>query len=396
MATYGICLSLKSSVHENPLESHTITIMLKRIYTILFLVVSPLIFCRAQQNVAPIDSLLQAYYNRQEFNGTILIAQHGKEIFSRSYGIADVDKHRPLNSLTQFQIASVSKQFTAYAIMQLKATGKLQYDDNVLTYLPTFPYQDITIRHLLTHTSGLPDFWTQIRPKLDTSKSNGNAEMLAYLAEHKLPLQAPPGTKWIYCDIGFDLLATIIERLSGMNYQAFLRKYLFEPASMNDTEALLVTDIRRIKAKNLATGYLRRSNTLKPAHLEPDQSFVFYLGDFYGDGSVISTTGDLKKWDDALSNYKLLPKAIQDEAFRPARTPDGQLIEFRSGTTYGFGWFLRQHPVLGQQIMHSGGQPGFQTWFARFPDKQLCVVICMNVESKKLDEITKGILSYLR
>ncbi len=334
-----------------------------------------------QNALLQIDSILQKAYNDKALNGTILIAKHGKIVFEKSYGFADFEKKRPLSKNTQFQIASVSKQFTAFGIMVLKRHGKLNYDDNVVKFIPDFPYPNITLRHLMQHTSGLPEFWNGIRPNLDTTRSNGNKEMIAYLIKNKLPLRFETGEKWEYSDIGYDILATIIEKVSGQTYQKFLKKQVFRPAKMHNTEGVLVTDIRRIKAKSLARGYIQDS--IKGNQLAHEvRNFVFYLGDFYGDGSVISTARDLKKWDDAWRGFMREDSLHFSEAYRPIIRKDGAVYEVQKGVNYGFGWSLRDEPPMGKIYAHNGGHPGFITNYYRYPDKQMTLIVCRNVEQK--------------
>ena len=152
----------------------------------------------------------------------------------------------------------------------------------------------------------------------------------AYLIKNKLPLRFETGEKWEYADIGYDILATIIEIVSGQNYQKFLKKQVFRPAGMHNTEGVLVTDIRRIKAKNLAQGYIQDS--IKGNQLAHEvRNFVFYLGDFYGDGSVISTARDLKKWDDAWRIFMREDSPHFSEAYRPIIRKDGAVYEVQKG-----------------------------------------------------------------
>lgn len=333
------------------------------------------------QNVTyKIDSILQVAYKNKAINGNILIAKAGKTVFEKSYGYSNIEKQLPLNEKSQFQIASVSKQFTAFGIMVLKKQGKLNYDDLVNKYLPLFPYTNITLRHLLQHTSGLPNFWNNIRPFLDTTKSNGNNEMLSYLYTKKLPLQFEPGEKWEYADIGYDILATIIEKVSGITYQQFMYKKVFKPAGLKNTKALPVTDFRRIKARHLATGYIEDSvkGNLKAHEVK---NFVFYLGDFYGDGSVISTARDLKKWDDALQQYWIEDSAYVAEAYNPIYKKDGSILETQKGVSYGFGWGIRNALPMGRQYSHGGGHPGFITNYYRYPDKGIVLIVCRNIDA---------------
>lgn len=349
---------------------------MKQVITGLFYLFVSTLF--GQNALLQIDSILQKAYNDQALNGTVLIAKDGKTLFEKSYGFANFEEKTPLGKKTQFQIASVSKQFTAFGIMVLKRQGKLQYDDKVVKFIPDFPYPNITLRHLMQHTSGLPDFWKDIRPNLDTTRSNGNKEMIAYLIKNKLPLRFETGEKWEYADIGYDILATIIEIVSGQSYQKFLKKQVFRPAGMYNTDGLPVTDIRRIKAKNLARGYIQDS--VKGNQLAHEiRNFVFYLGDFYGDGSVISTAEDLKKWDDALRLYMREDSVHFSEAFRPIIRKDGAVYEVQKGVSYGFGWSLRDEPPMGKIYAHNGGHPGFTTNYYRYPDKKMVLIVCRNV-----------------
>ncbi|MBI3233041.1 MAG: beta-lactamase family protein [Bacteroidetes bacterium] len=208
------------------------------------------------QKIDSIRYIIDSTYSNSPFFGNILISKNNKIVFEKSYGYADALNNKPLTKENSFQVASISKQFTAYGIMILKSKGLLDYDSLVYKYIPTFPYKNISVRHLLNHTSGLPNFWDNIRTNLDTTKSNGNNELLEYLILHKLPLQFEPGTKFQYADIGYDFLATIISTISGLTYQEFMFQNIFKPLKMKNTFAYNVTDIRRIKNKNLAIGHI--------------------------------------------------------------------------------------------------------------------------------------------
>jgi CubicO group peptidase (beta-lactamase class C family) len=335
-----------------------------------------------QTTLQKIDSILKIAYEKGAINGTLLIAKEGEIVFEKSYGLADFEKKTPFKENTQFQIASVSKQFTAFGIMVLKRQGRLSYDDKVAKFIKDFPYPDITLRNLMHHTSGLPEFWNGIRPNLDTTRSNGNKEVINYLINHKLPLRFDVGEKWEYADINYDILATIIEIVSGKSYTKFMDKYVFKPAGLKDTEALLVTDIRRINSKKLARGYIQDS--IKGNQLAHEvKNFVFYLGDFYGDGSVISTVRDLKKWDDALRRYIKEDSLHYGEAYKPIIRKDGSIVEMQKGVSYGFGWGIMNESPLGKMVYHRGGHPGFVTNYVRYPDKDIMIIVCRNVESQE-------------
>jgi CubicO group peptidase (beta-lactamase class C family) len=342
-----------------------------------------------------VDSML----SHHTVSANILIATDSKILFERNMGFADIATAKPLQKSHAFQIASLSKQFTAYGIMLLKHRGLLGYDSAVARYLPEFPYPGISIRHLLSHTSGLPNFTGQILPHLDTARSNGNSDLLRYLATAKPPLQWQPGTVFEYADIGYDLLAMVIERISGNTYRQFMRQNVFKPAGMLSTVAEQVTDIRRIKNRRLATGHIFDSteHTFVPAHLHPSRNFIFYLGDFYGDGSVVSTSFDLFLWHRALSRHLLLPAAVQQEAFVPY-TINGELPRNKAGrpVSYGFGWVVGQDAELGAMLSHGGGHPGFVSYYYRFPEKKLCLVFLANAETPANAYLRNRLLALLK
>lgn len=347
-------------------------------------------FCKAQQTDS-IRYVLDSAYRKTPFCANILIIKDGKRLLEQSYGYADATLEKPLTRSNSFQVASISKQFTAYGIMQLANRNMLQYNDPVNKYIPSFPYPDITLRHLLNHTSGLPDFWNVIRPSFDTTRSNGNKEMLKYLVDHQLPLQWEPGSRFAYADIGYDLLAMVIENVSGISYEQYMANHIFRPLRMKDTHAYMVTDYRRIQNKQLAPGHVfdTVSRTFRYAHLQPQYNTVFYLGDFYGDGSVVTTARDLAKWDKALEKCKLLPCSIQQEAFT-SPVYDGKTVLVRETLTYGFGWFIR--PGM---IYHGGRHAGNIHGIYRYPERGTLLVLLSNSETPDLLRLRSRILSLM-
>jgi CubicO group peptidase (beta-lactamase class C family) len=357
-------------------------------------------FCSklSSQDVERVGRYLDSAYNVSPFSANILVKSAGAIRFEKSYGYCDHLKGSRLSVENSFQVASISKQFTAYGIMLLKHQGVLDYDSLARKYLPEFPYDNITIRQLLTHSSGLPNFWNDIRPHLDHTKSNGNRDVLHFLQKHSLPLQFEPGTDYQYCDIGYDFLANIIERLSGLGYDTFLSNRIFQPLGMKTSYAYLVTDIRRIDNAKLAMGHslYGSANKVQYAHLDPNNDFVFYLGDFYGDGSVVTTARDLARWDDALQKCTLLPCEIQDEAFI-AFAENGQkhLTNDSKKIDYGFGWKIKRHESLGKIVFHWGGHPGNQHIIYRMLDAKVTLIYLSNFESEVNIKLINGIIAML-
>jgi CubicO group peptidase (beta-lactamase class C family) len=329
---------------------------------------------QAESSTAIFDSVFQSHADTAKFNGNVLISKNGKVIYQKSFGYANYDTKEMLNDSSLFELASVSKEFTAMGIMILKEQGKLSYDDDVRKYIPEIPYEGMTIRHFLTHTSGIPAYEDEkFFEGWDTKKIVHNDDVVKQLAKVKPPALFKPGEKWEYSNMAYALLATIIERVSGKTYGGFLKENIFTPLSMNRTR---VYNTRRSGEviPNYAYGFVY-SDSLKKFSL-PDSLKEYYyvitLDGIYGDGVVNSTTGDLFKWDQALYTEKLVKKATLDEAFTPVK------LNSDSTYQYGFGWFIAQDSTLGKVVQHSGGWPGYGTYIKRFIDENDCIIILTN------------------
>ncbi|MFY7734379.1 MAG: serine hydrolase domain-containing protein [Bacteroidia bacterium] len=353
----------------------------------LFFILLCFCYTAKTQSIDKIQYILDSSYDKSVFYGNVLITQNNQILLEKSYGYADSNKQKPLTNKNAFQVASISKQFTAYAIMICQHNGLLHIDSLVCKYIPTFPYKNIRIKHLLNHSSGLPNFWDQIRPNLDTLKANGNNDVLDYLIAHPLPLQFEPGTKFQYCDIGYDFLANIIENVSGQTYQVFMHNNIFKPLKMKNTYAYMVTDISRINNKNLAIGHNLVKGKLEYAHLQPQNNFVSYLGNFYGDGSMVTTANDLALWSYALKNCTLLPCDLQ------ALTMDSSIF-VRENINYGLGWFVKNTPT-GKLLYHTGGHPGNLHVIYRIPESNITFIFLSNAETANHRAIRNRVLDLL-
>lgn len=323
---------------------------------------------------------LNQKHNNNQFDGIALIAYKDSIIYKKKMGYANNELKIEFKNTTKFQIASLSKQFTAAGILLLEQENKLKIEDFVYQYLPEFPFKEIKIKHLMEHTSGLPNFVGSMWKNLDTTKVNGNKEMLFMLQSKKYPLQWPPGTKWEYSDIGYCTLASLIEKVSGKNYKEFMNERIFKPAGMRNTTAELSTDYRTIKDANLAMGYVYDSISNKKiiAYEIPKNSFIYWLGGFYGDGSVVSTIEDLLKWDKALYEGKIIHTKSLKKAMTPTKLNNGNLVN-AWGTFYGLGWFLYETDNFGHIQTHSGGHPGYSSRLTRIPDKNLTIILLSNL-----------------
>lgn len=341
--------------------------------TIALLLIGQLVL--AQDNrIQKIDSLLNAMFAKKSLNGNILIAEKGTVIYKKSFGLANESTQEQLNENSIFELASVSKQFTAMAIAILKEKGKLSYDDKLSKFFPElYNYDNVTIKNLLQHTSGLPDYMELMDGLFDKSKIATNKDMIALFAQQKPNLLFEPNSKWEYSNTGYALLGSIIEKVSGMSYGDYLKKTIFSPLKMTNT-FVYTRRYAPKKVSNYAYGYVY-NDTLKK-HVLPDDFYatkeVIWLDGIMGDGTVNSTVNDLLKWDRALYTDKLLSKAGMAEVFEMGTLSDG------SKTNYGFGWMIEQHKDFGKLANHGGGWPGYKTFIDRHIDNDKTIILLQN------------------
>jgi len=316
----------------------------------------------------------------------VLVRKDGAIVFERGYGARDLRTRARVDATTNFRLASVTKQFTAMAIMLLVRQGKLRYDDRLTDLLPEFPAygKAITLRHLLNHTSGLPDYEDLMeaaqrgKPPIWTEEHQiRDQEVLALLGQQTQG-RFLPGTSWSYSNSGYVVLGWIVSRVSGSAFGDFLRARIFAPLHMDRT---LAYEKGRNRVSNRAFGHTKDADRFR----ETDQSSTSAT---LGDGGVYSNLEDLAKWDDALQARRLLGDAEMEPAMTPARLVDG--LEPRwpaepsadnlhpgQPVSYGFGWFL--DPYQGRpRSWHFGETIGFRTVIERFPADRLTVVILCN------------------
>lgn len=291
--------------------------------------------------VRKLDSTLTALLATGRFNGTVLYAEKGKAIFKKAYGLADFRTRQPLTTRSSFNLASITKQFICAGIMVLSDRGLLQFDDPVKKYLPTLPYEGITIRHLMTHTSGIPEYfepYDTIRVPTDTLT---NEKTLALFSSQKPPLDFETGTKWSYCNTNYLFLALVIEKVSGLGLKAFLEKEVIRPMKLRDTY-LYTVDMPVIPANHVIG-----SRSTNDRVLLDDLN---YFDGVAGDGNLYSSVEDLFNWELQLNRTKLIKPSTLKQAFTPVVLKDG------STYPYGFGWFLDTKNDL---YWHTGGYGGF-------------------------------------
>jgi CubicO group peptidase (beta-lactamase class C family) len=301
-----------------------------------------------------IDTLLVRYQGDVP-GASVLVVKDGETVFARSYGYADLESRTRATPQTNYRLASVTKQFTAAAILLLAEDGRLSIDDTVQRWLPSLPQHDITIRQLLSHTSGLIDY-EDVMPA-DTKEPLHDADVLRLLEGQDRTYFAP-GTSYRYSNSGYALLALIVGKASGQDFAAFLRERIFEPLGMKNTVAF--EDGISSVAKR-AYGY----SEIDGRWQRTDQSFTSAV---LGDGGIYSSIEDLAKWNAALDDARLLSDASRTLAFSPHTTTDETDVEH-----YGFGWRLNR----GTQ-WHSGETIGFRNAIVRWPAQKLTVVVLSN------------------
>jgi CubicO group peptidase (beta-lactamase class C family) len=280
--------------------------------------------------------------------------------YVKGYGLAEVETARPVTPETNFRLASLSKQFTATAVMLLEAEGKLGYDDSITALIPGLPAyaRGVTVRHLLNHTSGLPDY-ERFVPDTQTAQAL-DRDIPALIARDSATLFAP-GTRYAYSNTGYGLLALIVERVSGQRYADFLQARIFAPLDMTGT---LAREEGRAPVPHRAYGYRVDSSGVR----RTDQSNTSAV---LGDGGIYSSVADLAKWDAALERHTLVSAMAQLLAWTPPRLPEGATTE------YGFGWFVDQHRGT-MRLRHHGESRGFTNAILRYPERRLTVVVLTN------------------
>lgn len=358
--------------------------------TFLALATLLLIACNSKKEsnktAVQLDEYLTAQLTHYRFNGNVLVAEQGEIVFQRSYGYANFDTKHLLNDSSVFELASVSKQFTATAILLLKDRNKLKLTDSMRQYFPELPYSNISIYQMLTHTSGLPDYESAMNEKWDHHKIAFNNDVITFLAKEKLPVLFAPGTKWEYSNTAYVLLASIVEKVSRQPFSEFMAQNIFQPLQMKHTRIYNTRRSLKDTIANYAYGF-EYNDSLKK-YFMPDSvaglKFVIYLDGIQGDGVVNSTTADLLKWDRSVKNHTLLSEATQNEMLK-----EQTLYDTVKKVHYGFGVFL-QNSDMGYVISHSGGWPGYVTYLARNVDKDQTFIVLSN-NSSPSPEITTAL-----
>jgi CubicO group peptidase (beta-lactamase class C family) len=321
-----------------------------------------------------VDDYINAEMARRQIPGLALtIIQNGQQVKTAGYGLANLESKAPVKPETVFEIGSITKQFTAAAILLLAQDGKLSVNDRISQHLPETPaaWSNITIRHLLTHTSGLKNY-TGL-DGFELRRHLTQAQFISAIAPQ--PMDFQPGASWKYCNTGFNLLGFIIENVSGKVYWEFMSERIFRPLGMNATTDRLPALI----LAHRASGYQQTNHVLINRDCD--------LTDVFSAGAIVSTVLDLAKWNAALDRDDLLNSRSKELMWTPTRLNDGK------PTKYGFGWFidtLDGHKNIG----HSGSTSGFSATIQRFPDDNLAIIILTNTDEQIATTLAKEIATF--
>lgn len=319
----------------------------------------------------------ERYRQQHRFNGAVMVAKDGVPVYEEYTGFADMGKKTPFDDSSRFQLASVSKQFTAVAVLMLQQQGKLHIDSTLTTYLPELPYEGVTLRHLLHHEAGFPGYMWLIARHWNEHTAPDNQDVVKMMAEHPVKLRFTPGSRFQYSNTGYSLLAAVAERVSGKDFDVFMQEAVFQPLNMEQSFA-----------------YSAAKDTLHPDMV---RGFRYYNGKYhkvpenlmegtYGDKNIYSTPRDLLKWAEGLYSGKLLNKELLDIALAPSDGSSSKTVN------YGMGFRIYDtHP--GKMVYHNGSWSGFRTTLRIIPEKDLTVIVLTNNSFRKTGEMARSLTS---
>lgn len=345
---------------------------MKRTYASLALILLLSTACLAQDSFATkIDDYIRAEMKSQQIPGVALaVVKDGNVVLARGYGLANVEHQVPVKPETIFQSGSTGKQFTATAVMLLVEEGKLSLEDKISKYFTDAPeaWRDITLRHLLTHTSGMTDY----PPDFDLRRDYTEDELFQRIKT--IPLAFQPGEKWSYSNLAYVTLGILIHKVSGKFYGDFLQERVFKPLEMSTARIISEADI----VPNRAAGYRLVNGQLK------NQNWVSPSLNTTADGALYLTVYDMAKWDAALYTDKLLKRPTLEQMWTPVKLNNGKTHP------YGFGWALGE--VRGHRIIeHGGSWQGFKAQITRYVDDKLTVIVFANQTRANQAKLTHGV-----
>jgi CubicO group peptidase (beta-lactamase class C family) len=319
-----------------------------------------------------LDSYIESQVREQRLPGlSLAVVEGGKVVVAKGYGTANLEVTTPAIPESVYELGSMTKQFTAMAVLMLAHEKRLSLDDPIARHIPEAPraWREVTLRHLLNHTSGIPSHTEMSLIQADEGKEYTRQELLNLIAGSAMKFR--PGEGWAYNDSGYVLLAWIVEKAAGVSYESFLAERIFKPLDMKSTRCYSRDEI----VSHRASGYVHRLGKLNRGRpVSPTQSL--------GAGNLMSTVPDLARWDAALQGERLLPRRLLEPMWTPARLNNGKAVPSyygdRENSSYGFGWVIGEY--LGHPYVEHGGSisSGFTTDLLRFPADRLAVIVLTN------------------
>ncbi len=324
-----------------------------------------------------VDEYINAYEKKGQFSGAIFIAKNGNILVNKGYGMANYELDVPNNPQTKFMIGSITKQFTAMAIMQLSQKGLLDVNDPIANYIPDYPNgEKITIHHLLTNSSGIPNY-TELPEAEEKQSLYFSLEKLIEVFKNK-PLEFTPGEKYNYSNSGYILLTYIIEKVSGKSYEEYLQENILKPLGMENSGYAHHENV----LKNRASGYSMKDETFINAdYIDPSCAS--------GAGALFSTVEDLYLWDRALYTEKLISKEYLNKIFTSKiKIPkENRHYDAQEDRHYAYGWLMST--LLNHACASHGGVfPGFHSYIERCVDKDLCIIVLSNFDFAPVEKIS--------
>ena len=331
------------------------------------------------------EALIREAHEKELFNGTWLYAERGEIVSKGAVGFRDAEDTLPMTEDSVFDLASVSKQFTAAAVMLLVRKGLVGLSDEITRFFPDLPYPSVTVRHLLTHTGGVPDYFDDINWLIRLWEKEGripdNSDVLRFLREGVAEPYFAPGEDFCYSNSDYCLLALIVERVSGMAFEDFMRENVFEPAGMRSTAVCHVRRDGWPSDRFVRSLVLEDGKYILPDVSQNDRDVIPEDGTS-GEGNVYSDIFDLLRWDRVLHDETLLTREEQQLMYTPVKLNNGEVFTDEEGAGYGFGWEIVSDGVRGLVVKHDGWHKGAYAEYERYVDADglLVLLYCRDPE----------------
>lgn len=363
----------------------------------------------AQNNQPVFDHYFNQVSEQKQLNGNILLANNDHIVYERSMGYADISTRKANTAGTRYNLASITKVFTATAILQLQEKGQLSLDDQVIKWLPRFPYATVTIRHLLTHSSGIADlelFEDLVKKYPDTIVTNAN--IIPELIKWQRGLYFNPGDQYQYCNTGYSLLALVVEKVSRRTFSRYLEQYIFQPAGMKDTYVAAQAMAAQQVDRRSVTMHIKKHAFYDTAYITVDSvgqyKYTHYnCSGLTGPGNIISTTKDLLLFDRAYFGSRLLQAASIEAACTPVKLNNGTVfynrhmdtMEGEGRMSYGLGWEIFEQPGYGRSVGHGGFKFGLATFYYRNLQQKQTIIAFDNTAHSEFGRIITSSLALL-